>query len=103
MSKKNIKMVSASTLHNVEVRESLADRILKEKRGVLILENNGHQYQKGDRIMFNVIEDNIHLECVSHDLRRQLYVVTNVYSGRGIEPGYVVLLIDYGGPICEEV
>ena len=89
---------SKPSVHNAIVKENIANRILKDARGVLILENNDRQYQKGDLITFTVEEEGICLENTWHGLKEQAYEVTNVYSGRGIEPGYVVLLIDYKCP-----
>ena len=82
--------------HNIEVSHSTADRIVNETRGVLIVQNNSHQYQTGDFIEFNVLEDGIcGLHDSFHSLNDQMYIVNGVYSGTGIEPGYVVLLVDY--------
>lgn len=89
---------SKPSVHNAIVKENIANRILRDARGVLVLENNDRQYQKGDLITFTVEEEGICLENTWHGLKEQAYEVTNVYSGRGIEPGYVVLLIDYKCP-----
>ena len=93
--KTKTKKTSKPSIHNARVKENIADRILKDARGVLVLENNDRQYQKGDILTFTVEEEGIGLENTWHGLKEQAYEVTNVYSGRGIEPGYVVLLIDY--------
>ena len=76
---------SKPSVHNAIVKENIANRILRDARG-------------GDLITFTVEEEGICLENTWHGLKEQAYEVTNVYSGRGIEPGYVVLLIDYKCP-----
>lgn len=98
--KKEIK--DSAQKHNAVVKESIADRIVKDARGLLIVENNDRQYQKGDLLTFTVEEDGICLENTWHALKTQVYRISGVYSGRGIEPGYVALLIDYFGPNKED-
>lgn len=84
--------------HCVAVRESIANRIVNDAKGLLIVENSDRQYQKGDLLTFDVGEDGVGLKCFAHPLADQVYRISGVYSGRGIEPGYVALLIDYFGP-----
>lgn len=84
--------------HYTIVKESIANRIVEDAKGLLIVENSDRQYQKGDPLTFDVEENGVGLKCFAHPLASQIYRVSGVYSGRGIEPGYVALLIDYFGP-----
>ena len=43
--KTKTKKTSKPSIHNARVKENIADRILKDARGVLVLENNDRQYQ----------------------------------------------------------
>ena len=84
--------------YKLDVYERIADRIVQESMGVIIAENNNHQYQKGDLLEFNVLEEGYGaLHCMGHPLNDQIYEVTGAYTGRGIEQGYVVLLVKYWG------
>lgn len=100
MKKNSIKELAGSvekpTIHKVEVSATEAERIVKAARGVVILRNNDHQYQRGDLIAFTAMDK----YCPSlHDtfnpINDQLYKVTYVYSGRGVEQGYVVVSVEY--------
>ena len=88
--------VKKPTMHEVEVSATEAGRIVKAARGVLVLRNNNHQYQRGDLISFTAMEDELpSLRDSFNPINDQLYEVTYVYSGRGVEQGYVVVAVEY--------
>lgn len=100
MKKKSIKELSGTvkkpTIHKVDVSATEAGRIVKAARGVLVLANNDHQYQKGDLISFEAMEEGyMSLRDPFNPINDQLYKVNYVYSGRGVEQGYVVVSIEY--------
>lgn len=89
--------------HKVEVSATEAGRIVHAASGVLVLENNRHQYQKGDLIRFDAVEDGyMGLRDSFNPIHDQIYEVDYVYSGRGIEPGFVVVSIHYKCAAKEE-
>lgn len=82
--------------HEVDVKATIANRMVDSATGVLILENNGHQYQTGEFISFHVVEDGYgSLTAIGNPLMEQIWVIKEIYSGRGIEPGYIVALVGY--------
>lgn len=100
MKKKGIKELAGTvkkpTIHKVDVSATEAERIVKAARGVLVLANNDHQYQKGDLIRFEAMEEGyMSLRDPFNPINDQLYKVNYVYSGRGVEQGYVVVSIEY--------
>lgn len=100
MKKKSVKELAGTvkkpTIHKVDVSATEAERIVKNARGVLVLTNNDHQYQKGDLIAFEAMEGGyMSLRDPFNPINDQLYEVTYVYSGRGVEQGYVVVSIKY--------
>lgn len=99
--KKNIDKKLASsgmkpTKHKIEVSATEAGRIVKAARGVLVLRNSNHQYQRGDLISFTAMEDySPSLRDTFNPINDQLYEVAYVYSGLGVEQGYVVVAVEY--------
>jgi len=82
--------------HEVDVSATIANRMVDNATGVLILENNGHQYQTGEFISFHVVEDGYgSLTDIGNPLMEQIWIIKEIYSGRGIEPGYIVVLVNY--------
>lgn len=53
------------------------------------IRNNDRDYQFGDRIRFRVVDDEGNYK--SSLLDNELYEITYVLSGWGLEPGYVAL------------
>ena len=95
--KKAKKQSGFSTSHpvihsHIAVPKAIADRIFPSDGGILILENNSEAYNAGDFIEdFDVVEDCIGSLDTLHDICKKRYEITYVYSGRGIEPGYVLV------------
>ena len=88
--------VKNASVHSVEVSETEANRIVNSGSGVLVLSTGYHQYQKGDIIKFDAMEDDCpSLRDTFNPINDQLYIVTYVYSGRGVEHGYVVVAVEY--------
>ena len=82
--------------HEVDVPATIANRMVDSATGILILENNGHQYQTGEFISFHVVEDGYgSLTDIGNPLMDQIWAIKEIYSGRGIEPGYIVALVGY--------
>lgn len=82
--------------HEVDVKATIANRMVDSASGILILENNEHQYQTGEFISFHVVEDGYgSLTAIGNPLMEQIWVIKEIYSGRGIEPGYIVALVGY--------
>lgn len=86
----------------VLVGGAIADRILHSSGGMLVLENNREAYNAGDCMTFVAVDEND--AKLPHGTDGKVYSVDYVYSGRGIEPGYVVVQFheapwaDYGDP-----
>ena len=75
--------------HNIKIKSEFADEIVNKNKQFEIRLND-RMYQKGDEIVFKVIDENGN-EFNSHRLNGKEYRITFVASGFGIENGYVVL------------
>ena len=89
MSKKTVD----TEVHTIRISETMADRIHRAGIGVLIEENIDHQFQKGDLVKFIVTENYFSSLETMHDIDDEVYAINSVYSGRGVEQRFVVLLV----------
>lgn len=74
--------------HNIKIREEFADSVLSGDKP-FELRYNDRGYQKGDHILFNVV-DKFGLS-VNHKLNVKIYEITYVLNGFGLSDGYVAL------------
>ena len=76
-------------VHMIKIRESFANAVLRGDKTFEIRKND-RGYQKGDSVQFTVLYDSDGCEMIDHPLSKNLYEITYVLSGWGIEDGYVV-------------
>ena len=95
-------MKKKEKLHRLDVRTTITDRMVENAIGLALAKNSDYQYQKGDLLYFHVDEDSGMFSDIGHPLMDQVWIVDQVYSGRGIEPGYVALMIKYKRSKTEE-
>lgn len=76
--------------HNLKIRKDFADAVFGGEKTFEIREND-RGFQKGDIIIFNVIDD-LFLPC-DHPLNSVGYEITYVLNGWGLKENYVVLAI----------
>lgn len=73
--------------HNLKIRDKFADAVLNGEK-TFEVRYNDRGYNKGDRIVFTVIDD-VTIP-IKHPLNDKVYEITYVLSGWGIQEGYVV-------------
>ena len=81
-------------LHRLNIQQRFADAKLDCDK-LFEVRLNDRYYQKGDLIQYKVVtnsEQFTHsIPLKEHNLSSRIYEITYVYSGQGVEPGYVVL------------
>ena len=77
-------------LHKIKIQESYADAIV-EGRKTFEVRLNDRGYNAGDFVQFQVVEQRLSVLCnTTHKLNNMQFVITYVYSGKGLDSGYVV-------------
>lgn len=76
--------------HNLKIRDQFADAVLNGEK-TFEVRYNDRGYNKGDRIVFTVIDD-VTIP-IKHPLNNNVYEITYVLSGWGIEEAYVAFSI----------
>lgn len=76
--------------HYLKIKEAFADAIVSGDKTFEIREND-RGYQKGDVIEFHAVNKDD--EDITHDINFNLYQITYVLSGWGIQNGIVALAI----------
>lgn len=76
--------------HTIKIEKSYADAILEGRKNFEVRYND-RGYNTGDLVRFLVIENN---KYVVHDLSNNVYRITYVHSGLGLQEGYVVFGIE---------
>lgn len=77
-------------LHKIKIQESYADAIV-EGRKTFEVRLNDRGYNAGDFVQFQVVEQRLSVLCnTTHKLSSMQFVITYVYSGKGLDPEYVV-------------
>ena len=78
-------------IHEIKILKQFADEIISGNKNFEVRKND-RGYQKGDLIKFNAIQktDNIEIGGIKHPISEELYEITYVLSGWGIEKDYVV-------------
>ena len=74
--------------HNLKIRDQFADAVLNGEK-TFEVRYNDRGYQKGDQIVFTVIDD-IGITMHHHPLNDKVYEIMYVLSGWGIKEDYVV-------------
>lgn len=83
--------------HNIKIQYPYADVIIN-KRKTFEVRLNDRRYNVGDTIQFRVMDGSIDMP---HKLNNEEYEITYVYSGLGLEKGFVVFGIrQKGGKEC---
>lgn len=81
-------------LHKLKIQQRFADAKLDGDK-LFEVRLNDKYYQKGDLIQYSVItnlDSNVpNMPIVTHLLNNIIYEITYVYSGPGVEQGFVVL------------
>lgn len=77
-------------LHKIKIQESYADAIV-EGRKTFEVRLNDRGYNAGDFVQFQVVEQRLSVLCsTNHKLNSMQFVITYVYSRKGLDSGYVV-------------
>ena len=77
-------------LHKIKIQESYADAIV-EGRKTFEVRLNDRGYNAGDFVQFQVVEQRLSVLCnTTHKLNSMQFVITYVYSGKGLDSEYVV-------------
>lgn len=77
-------------LHKIKIQKSYADAIV-EGRKTFEVRLNDRRYNAGDFVQFQVVEQRLSVLCsTTHKLNSMQFVITYVYSGKGLDPQYVV-------------
>lgn len=82
-------------LHELKIKRSFAEAILLGDK-TFELRINDRGYQKGDLIKFSILDserDIYEKVRVEINLQMQLFEITYVLNGWGLEPGYVAFAI----------
>lgn len=75
-------------IHNLKIRDQFADAVLNGEK-TFEVRYNDREYNKGDRIVFTVIDDVT--MPIDHPLNTKVYEITYVLSsGWGLREGFVV-------------
>ena len=76
-------------LHKIKISEDFAEAVLNGDKSFEI-RNNDRGYQKGDTVIFQVVErDNPRFTVTQNPLNGRLFKITYVISGWGLQDGYV--------------
>lgn len=79
--------------HKLKILKQFADEIIIGNKNFEIRKND-RGYQKGDFIDFLAIQKTENIEIgIEHPINKELYEITYVLSGWGLEKDYVVLAI----------
>ena len=79
--------------HKLKILKQFADEIIIGNKNFEIRKND-RGYQKGDFIDFLAIQKTENIEIgIKHPINKELYEITYVLSGWGLEKDYVVLAI----------
>ena len=77
-------------VHKIKITESYANAVL-EGRKTFEVRFNDRGYNAGDFVQFKVVENRFSsLVYTTHKLNDMQFVITYVYSGKGLDSGYVV-------------
>ena len=77
------------TIHNIKLQKEFADAVMEGDK-TFEVRYNDRGYQKGDRVIFNVMDRSFQ---INHPLNYKNYEITYVLSGWGIKEDYVVFSI----------
>ena len=80
----------SALIHKIKIHKSYADAIV-EGRKTFEVRLNDRGYNTGDFVQFQVVEQRLSVLCdTSHKLNDMQFVITYVYSGKGLDSEYVV-------------
>ena len=80
----------SALIHKIKIHKSYADAIV-EGRKTFEVRLNDRGYNTGDFVQFQVVEQRFSVLCdTSHKLNDMQFVITYVYSGKGLDSEYVV-------------
>lgn len=79
-------------IHELKIERRWADDILYFGKSFEVRKND-RNFQKGDRIQFNVLEEGTEFIDCKHPLGEEIYEIEYVHEGLGMEKGYAVLAI----------
>lgn len=73
--------------HKIKIEKQFADEIFLGNK-TFEIRNNDRGYQKGDYIIFDVVDD-LGIS-IFHEISDKKYIITYVLSGCGLKENYVV-------------
>lgn len=76
--------------HQIKIREEYADAVLSGEKSFEVREND-RNYQKGDTVQFQVV-DNLSFPTI-HPLNYRRFLITYVLSGWGLKDNWVAFSI----------
>lgn len=79
-------------IHRIKLREEFADAVYNGEKSFEVVRNNDRCYQKGDTVIFTVIDD-LGLVIDRHPLNGVEYEITYVLSGWGLSDNIVAFAI----------
>jgi len=84
-------------IHHLELHKIIADRIANERFGVLFINNKNRQFQVGDLVEFEVLEEGDFdtLHDIGHILPDMIFKVVQVISNSHIQEDYVCVVVKY--------
>ena len=74
-------------IHLLKIRQCFADPVLSGKKSFEVRYNADRGFQKGDKVRFSVVDEKG--ETRNHPLNREVFIITYVLSGYGLQPDYV--------------
>ena len=75
-------------VHHLKIMESFAHAVVEGRKKFEVRDNRDRGFQRGDEIVFCVVDK--HGNNLDHMLNGCVYEITYVFSGFGLQEGYVV-------------
>lgn len=75
-------------LHNLKLQRKYADRIIDGQK-TFEVRLNDRDYQVGDIIIFNTVENNNADETVTHKINNKEYEITYIHTNYGMDSDYL--------------
>lgn len=77
--------------HDLKIRACFAEPVLSGEKSFEVRYNGNRGFQKGDTVNFRVVDDLG--KTISHPLNREVFEITYVLSGWGLEQDHVAFSI----------
>ena len=76
--------------HSIKIEQAYLRHILEGKKTFEVRKND-RDYQVGDTIYFMPLKDENHYDVYANGYKEQLFEITYVHQGLGLQEGYCVL------------